>query len=117
MEEIFVNFTSHPSSRWTEQQKKEALRWGKIVDITFPEVDASGDKQYIMTLAEEIVIKMIEIQPAAVLCQGEFCLTYQVVSRLKEEGILVLAACSERIVTENENKKEVTFVFEQFREY
>ena len=32
-------------------------------------------------------------------------------------GIAVLAACSERIVTERGNKKEVTFQFERFRKY
>lgn len=117
MESVFINFTNHPSSRWIEKQKKEALKYGKIVDVEFPKVAASGDTNYILNLAEICVEKILQFHPAAVLCQGEFCLAYNVISKLKEKGILVLAACSERIVIENGNKKEVTFVFEQFREY
>lgn len=117
MESIFVNFTNHPSNRWDEKQKKEALKYGKIVDMEFPKVAASGSRDYIVDLAERYVEGILELHPAAVLCQGEFCLAYHVISKLKEKGILVLAACSERMVVEDGNKKEVLFVFEQFREY
>lgn len=117
MESIFVNFTNHPSNRWDEKQKKAALKYGKIVDIEFPKVAASGSRDYILDLAKKYVEKILELHPAAVLCQGEFCLAYHVISRLKEKEILVLAACSERMVVEDGNKKEVLFAFEQFREY
>lgn len=117
MEKIFVNFTNHPSDVRTEKQREEALKYGEIIDIKFPKVKASGSREYIEVLAEENVRQILEYSPAAVLCQGEFCLAYHVIRKLKEKGIVVLAACSERIVTESENKKEVTFVFEQFREY
>ena len=55
--------------------------------------------------------------PDAVLCQGEFCLVYRVVSLLKEKNITVLAACSERCVIQNGDRKEVTFSFRRFRRY
>lgn len=117
MKKVFVNFTNHPSSQWADVQKKEAMKYGEIVDIEFPKVNPAGTKDYILKLAEESVRRILQLRPAAVLCQGEFCLAYHVVTGLKKEGVRVVAACSERIVKQNENIKEVTFVFQQFREY
>lgn len=117
MDKIFINFTNHPSNKWEEVQKIEAKKYGRIIDVEFPKVDATGNRDYVIELAEESVSNILSFHPVAVLCQGEFCLAYQVISKLKEKGICVLAACSERSVKENGNKKEVTFVFEQFREY
>lgn len=61
--------------------------------------------------------QILALYPRAVLCQGEFCLAYQVITKLRKKGIKVLAACSERIVREAGQRKEVQFVFRQFREY
>ena len=91
--------------------------YGEIVDIPFPAVSASGDENYIQNMAEECVGEIMLHHPAVVLCQGEFNLCYQVVSLLKENGIKVMAACSQRMVTAYGNKKEVLFCFERFRYY
>lgn len=80
-------------------------------------MDPGGDEAYIGLLARDCLEKIRQFHPDAVLCQGEFCLVYQVVKRLKEEQIPVLAACSERLVNETGGKKEVSFVFRRFREY
>lgn len=117
MEGIFINFTNHPSSKWEVCQRKEAQKYGKILDIPFPAVDAEGDEEYIRKLAEGYVEQMIKLQPRAVLCQGEFTLAYQVITHLIAYGVTVLAACSERISKETGNQKEVIFVFSRFREY
>lgn len=93
------------------------MEYGEIVDIPFPPVDPRGDESYIDGLAGQCVRQILQYHPYAVLCQGEFCLAYQVITRLREEGIQVLAACSERIVKEEGQKKEIVFVFEQFRKY
>lgn len=117
IETVFVNFTNHPSRLWDERQREAAERYGTITDIPFPDVDASGDEAYIARLAEEYLGKILALHPAAVLCQGEFTLAYQVITRLKEKGITVLAACSTRNVKTEGNRKEAIFVFERFREY
>lgn len=117
MKNIFVNFTNHPSSLWAEEQRKEALQYGEIIDLSYPMVDAAGDEEYIEDLTMEYVEKIMQYDPCAVLCQGEFNLCYRVVSELKEKGITVMAACSKRMVKEFENKKEVIFNFERFRNY
>ena len=58
----------------------------------------------------------------AVMLQGEMTFTFRLVTRLKAEGILCLAACSERKVEEcvsdsGEMRKVVVFEFAGFREY
>ena len=114
---MFVNFTNHPSSQWGEAQLREAGKYGDIVDVPFPAVDADADETYIVTLAAEYVDKIRRLAPDAVLCQGEFCLAYRVISLLKGDGITVLAACSDRCVRQNGDVKEVTFYFKRFRRF
>ena len=114
---IFVNFTNHPWKKWDERQTREALKYGTIQDIPFPSVKPQGSENYIDQLAKVYTKRILEAHPSAVLCQGEFCLCYQVVKNLQKEGILVLAACSERMVKEMGQKKEVSFVFRRFRSY
>lgn len=117
MKKNFINFTNHPSQYWGEKQREEALQYGEIFDVPFPAVDPWGNEEYISRLAEDCVERILQLHPSAVLCQGEFCLAYQVIYRLKEKGLPVLAACSERMVKETGQTKEVTFAFTCFREY
>ena len=114
---VFINFTNHPSGGWGEEQMLEAKRYGEVIDLTFPEVDPYGDKKYVTKLAEKYTERLLKMHPAVVLCQGEFCLVYQVVAGLKEKGVKVVAACSERIVEEQDGKKVSVFGFRGFREY
>lgn len=73
--------------------------------------------RYIEGLVEYYFRQIMEFYHKDVLCQGEFCLSYQVITRLRRDGIPVLAACSERKVWEAGQKKEVVFLFRQFRKY
>lgn len=114
---MFVNFTNHPSAIWGKKQYDEARIYGEIVDVPFPEVDPTADEDYITSLADTCMKEILKHHPTAVLCQGEFCLAYQVIGRCKTLGIPVLAACSERCVEEIGNQKTVTFSFVRFRRY
>ena len=93
------------------------MKYGEIIDISFPVVDPQEDEEYINRLAEQYFQQIFSLHPRAVLCQGEFCLSYLVITKLRERGIKVLAACSARIVKEKEQKKEVVFSFQRFRQY
>ena len=117
METKFVNLSNHPSSNWDEAQRQAAEQYGAIVDVPFPAVPAGENEAYIQQLSEELVQKVIQYQPGAVLCQGEFTLAYSVIRKLKARGVCVLAACSERNVVTNGNTNQVVFQFERFREY
>lgn len=117
MGRTFINFTNHPSDKWEPEQRQDALKYGEIIDMPFPEVDAEADEAVVNEIASFYVRKILELQPDAVLCQGEFCLTFQVVTMLKAQGITVLAACSKREVKVYGNKKETVFKFVRFRKY
>lgn len=117
MERFFVNFSNHPSVDWPEEQRAAAEAYGDIVDVEFPAVSPTGDHEYIVKLAEEQMQKILQFHPQAVMCQGEFCLAYEIIRRLKKADITVLAACSERKVTLEANRKIVLFEFCQFREF
>lgn len=49
---VFINLTNHPSKYWGEQQKKEAHKYGAIVDIPFPNVRRRQQK----TISEDFVM-------------------------------------------------------------
>ena len=62
------------------------------------------------------------MNPAAVLCQGEYNYTYLMINYLKQNNIVVLAATSERIVNEiikadGSTQKISSFQFVKFRQY
>ena len=118
----FINFSNHPSDNWESLQKSEAEKYGPIIDIKFPEVDPNASEAEIKEMADRCTKEILSESPAAVMCQGEFSLTYAVVCRLKKEGIKVFTACSERLVvegkgTKDEYLKQVRFKFVRFREY
>ena len=105
-----------------EEQKKAAEEYGRIVDIRFPEVDPAWTAEQVKTEADRICREIDKYSVGAVMCQGEFTLTYSIVSRLKKKGITVLAACSRRRTEEILNddgtiQKKVIFSFEGFREF
>lgn len=121
-EKVFINCSNHPSKRWSEEQKKAAEEYGRIVDIRFPEVDPAWTAEQVKTEADRICREIDKYSVGAVMCQGEFTLTYSIVSRLKKKGITVLAACSRRRTEEILNddgtiQKKVIFSFEGFREF
>lgn len=114
----FVNFTNHPVDTWDKAQLAAAEKYGEIAEVAFPVVNSKASEKDIANLADEMEEKIMALDPAAVMCQGEFTLAYAVIRRLRNRGIKVVAACSERMVEMNEEgKKVVTFHFEQFREY
>ena len=118
----FINHTNHPSSRWEEGQRQAAEAYGTIVDLSFPRIPADWDAQAVHRLAEENAREILARKPMAVLVQGEFTYTFALVCLLKDAGIAVLSACSERLVRERTDEngeivRESRFVFRRFRAY
>ena len=119
---IFINFTNHPSAKWSLNQLENAEIYGDITDIPFPEVSPDGDENYILQLSNQYIAEILKYNPDAVLCQGEMTLAFRVANLLIHKGIIVLAACSKRIVTEKigvngETIKNAEFNFTRFRKY
>ena len=71
----------------------------------------------IRRLCDATVKKVMGYSPEAVLCQGEFTLAFQIINTLLEQDVTVVAACSERVVKENGNRKESYFYFKKFRKF
>lgn len=120
---VFINFSNHPACNWSDAQKNaaQALVDGTIIDVPFPQVSASADEAEIVELARSCVRTICDYSPGVVMCQGEFGLTYQIITLLKEQGIRVVYSCSERKTIEkkmdNGTVKTSEFCFVRFRDY
>lgn len=119
---VFINFSNHPSPRWSKEQLAAVEKYGRVIDEPFPAVPADMDEAGVARLADEAVERIMAHRPVAVLCQGEFTLAFAVTERLKAKGVTVLAASSDRAlvteVDENGGTRKVTvFRFTRFRKY
>ena len=119
---MFLNCSNHSSKMWSIEQKNAAAKWGEIVDYPFPLVSADVDETEINNYAENIVRDMLKMRPSVVMCQGESTLAYSIITKLLQNGIHVIAACSERkaeesILADGSVQKKVLFQFVKFREY
>ena len=120
----FVNFSNHVSSKWGQDQLNAALKFGNVVDISFPMVNPAATKEDIQKLAEKSVVDILAADPSTVMVQGEATLVYAVVQRLQSKGIPCIAACTRRRTDEEIQQlaaagltREGMFAFMGFREY
>lgn len=119
---VFVNFSNHPSTRWNGDQKEAAEKYGDIVDVQFPLLGPDLSEKDIKKIGDECIAQIIKYSPVAVMCQGEFTLTFYVVSELLRKGITCVSACTRRVSNETmledgTVRKESLFVFDGFRKY
>ena len=122
MQKIFINHTNHPSDKWSAEQISAAKVYGDIKDIPFPAIEPRASSAQIKQLVKENLKEILELKPAVVLCQGEFNYTFEMVTLLKNSGIKVIAATSERrvsveILADGRSQQVSTFCFVRFREY
>lgn len=115
MEDIFINHSNHPSALWSEEERRAADEYGRIVDMAFPAIPPLATEIEVEGLAEANAARIIAQKPALVLCQGEYTYTYALVKRFIEKGIYVVAACSERVVEEHHEPDGSTRRISQFR--
>ncbi|MCF0110296.1 MAG: CRISPR-associated protein [Erysipelotrichaceae bacterium] len=124
MSGLFLNFSNHPYSTWDENQLQAIqtqFDCAEKTEIAFPDIDPNLTNEQLKEMADKYIKEILAVHPDIVLCQGEFGLTHYIVNQLKAAGIVVVYACSSRVV-ENEvhqglKKKIVIFSFTQFREY
>ena len=122
MKKILINHTNHLSSQWSPEQIAAAEEYGEIADFPFPNIDANFDEAQISELVEVNGKKIIALNPAAVLCQGEYSYTYAMINFLRKNNVVVIAAASERVVEERVTEGGATqkismFKFVRFRQY
>ena len=122
---MLVNFSNHPSERWSKEQLEAASEYGTIVDEPFPIVPPDASEKAIRMMANACILKLASIMasetedvPSAIHIMGEMTLTYAIVKRLVKHGITCLASTTERDVTfDKDGNKIATFQFVQFRKY
>lgn len=122
LNKLFVNHTNHASDKWSPEQISAAEKYGEIKDFPFPNIDADWDESKISELVEVNGKKIVAMNPAAVLCQGEFSYTYAMINFLQKNNIIVLAAASaravEEVITEDGSTQRISlFKFVRFRQY
>lgn len=116
----FVNLTNHPSDQWDEEQREEAMAYGEIMDMPFPDIDPNWDKEEIVKLADDYMTKFAGLQEQYVLTvhlMGEFTFCASLLRRLQAAGIPCVASCSERISIVNDHTRTSLFHFVRFRAY
>lgn len=118
----FINFSNHPSVNWSVEQRIEAEKFGRVIDVPFPSVKDDADERDIAKLAENSINVIMQHDPAVVMVQGEFTLSVAVINGLQSRGIRCCAACStreskEEILPDGSIKKENIFRFNRFRMY
>ncbi len=139
---MLINLSNHPSANWPTEQVREVEKlYGEVYDYPFPAVPVDFTSDDIVKKAEKIVAEIVDRKDKieddslsaenesdktrnssfAVMCQGEFTLTYAIISLLQKAGIEVVSAVSERIVREEkvgeEIRKTAVFRFAGFRGY
>lgn len=121
---VFLNFTNHPLSCWSKEQKAAAFKIPDITelqDLAFPAVPADADEAVVQQIAAEYVRQILAIQPAVVMCMGEFGVCFAIVEMLKQHGICCVYSCAARQSTELQTahglEKRSCFAFRRFRKY
>jgi len=122
---MLINLSNHPSTKWSPEQFAATRIFGKVVDLPFPDVDPSGDEEYIRSLCETYLQKIYDMgrdgecaaSEVTVHIMGEMTLTFALVNALQSRGITCVASTTERVVTEVNGIRTSAFHFKQFRKY
>ena len=119
---LFINLSNHKSAGWSKSQLQAAGKWGEIEDFLFPEVKPDTTEGEISAIADRLFDEIMKKKPDAVMCQGEFTLSYALINRFKAAEVTVLAACSERntvekTLSDGSTQKTAVYKFIQFRQY
>ena len=121
MSRIFINFSNHPKVKWSNVQIEAAEEFGDIVDVQFPNVSPYATEQDVQELSQKCLKEILQFNPYAVMCQGEYSLTYNITCELRKRNIPVVVTTTERVVSEYINQegttiKKIKYNFIKFRQ-
>lgn len=116
---MFYNISNHPNAKWSPEQRAAAEAIGEeIRDIQFPNVPPTATTAEVAEMADRIA----PITEAGVaMVQGESSLAYAITRRLRDRGVRVVVACTERVSSEAQKpdgtiEKTSVFQFVCFRD-
>ena len=122
---MLINLSNHPYDTWSSTQKEAAEKFGKCIDMPFPNTPSDADEAEIEKLAnnyfDKILLYKKDIPNDATITvhiMGEQSFCYNLVKKLQKAGIPCVASCTMRDVTVlPDGSKQVRFHFARFREY
>ncbi|MBR0220831.1 MAG: hypothetical protein IJQ63_03575 [Synergistaceae bacterium] len=119
---MIINLSNHPHKNWQEKQIRAANAYGEIIDLPFPQISPYADEEELELIASQLLQKIREMKPNAVIVMGEFSLSFMIVDALLDDGIPILTSASSRVVNENKAEdgtvvKTAHFDFVLFRQY
>ena len=116
---MFLNISNHHSQYWSDEQRSAAESMGgTIVDMPFPNVPPDAEHLWVHSMAEEMLIDILERSPSVVHVMGEHTLNVALVIKLKSMGVKTVASTTERdVVVAHDGTKISRFRFVRFREY
>lgn len=114
----FYNITNHPSTKWGADQLAAACELGgEVIDLPFPNVPPLATSEDVSAMADALAAQVPD--GAVGMVSGEWTLAYALTRRLRDRGIALYAACSDRKVVETVEggvtKKTAVFEFVRFR--
>jgi len=120
---MLINLSNHPSSNWSEAQKKDAVHWyGQIEDMPFPNIPPELSTEGVKILADQYFVEISKRAAnsffATVHLMGEMTFVVTLVPMLQKVSINVVCSTTKRTVIEEKNGlKTAQFEFVQFRAY
>lgn len=116
---MLLNLSNHPSSNWPESQKKTSIElYGRVEDMPFPQINPEMNESELDVCVEEYFQKILRLNPSAVHIMGEMTFVYQLVTKLKNKGMICIASTTQRIAVEDGSGNKISkFQFVRFRKY
>lgn len=118
---MMLNLSNHSSINWSKTQLDAAqIQFGGVQDLPFPQIDPNATTDAVVQLAKEYCQIIMAQHPSvsAVHLMGEMTFIVALVRLLKRQKIKVVCSTTDRLVLEEQDgKKTMQFVFQQFREY
>ena len=120
---MLINLSNHSSSKWSGLQLQAANEnYGQVIDIPFPNIPPEANARDINEMALSYIDQITSLYKEhhgniTVHIMGEMTFTFLTVNALLKMKIPCIASTTNRIVTESEGQKTVTFQFTRFRKY
>lgn len=117
---MFINVTNYPSVDWEKHQLDEAVSYGEVKDLRFPEINSGWSSSDVIAKAQAFAERIVKIiwesddVKNGVLVMGEPSFSYALIQELQYRNIKVLCATYDIELYEDE---EMIQRFVKFREY
>lgn len=130
---LFINLSNHPSNKWAQEQLYAAKKYdnpngsNEIADIAFPNIPPDYTTEQVEEMAagyasvieqacyQDKIERVIHLAGELSFCFA-FAKYFATHTRWANRNITIVTACSDRISTDlGDGKKELHFIFKQFR--